>query len=116
MEVYTMAKTKKKCTTPWIYGKRGITFAFNLESLTVGKLHLINGELEKALGVKVSFGVMVRRAISMYFDYIQNKVKVDGSWEDELEKLALAGNRDPEVIKQKLGIAKKADGDGQKGD
>lgn len=112
MEVYTMAKNQKKSTAPWIYGKRGSTWAFNLESLTVGKLHLINGELEQALGVKTSFGVMVRRAISLYFEHIQNKVKVDDSWTDELEKLALAGNRDPEAIKQKLGLAKEENEDG----
>lgn len=109
-------KAKKSSNAPWIYGKRGETWGFNLESLTIGRLHLINGELERELGCRASFGVMVRRAIHKYFEYIQNEVKVDGSWEDELEQLALAGNRNPDDVKRKLGLTKEDKGNGQKGD
>ena len=87
-----------------VTGKTGETWQVNLDSLTIGILSMLNGNLDKQCGLSASNAVLFRRAMQLYWLYIQEEVKTHEDWQDELDCLIKAGGKDPEYVRQKAGI------------
>jgi len=88
----------------------GQNWSVTLDSLSVGKAHIISGEIERNFGFTVSLSVLFRRAINIYHELIISNCSQDNDKGNDIRaefyEICQAAGRDPDdVIK---GLRKKA--------
>lgn len=93
-------------TFPKFTGTKGETWSMNLDAISVGRMHLLLGMLKQNCGTSTSLAVLVRRALEVYFEYVQMEVETQEDWELELDALIEASGRQKGPVREKIEKAK----------
>lgn len=80
----------------------GQNWTVTLDALSIGKAHMISGQIEKNIGFSVSLSALFRRAISIYYDHVINTCskenQSEGAIKNEFFEICKAAGRDPEDV------------------